>query len=148
MGTISVYINGALAATLTGITEPLSTIGNQFAYVGRSLYTSDAYLNWSLQEFRIYNGALSPSDIAASDALGPGQLLSNASPRVSAVNERRHQFDVVLAAGLAGFYVVIEHKPVVRLLDARGIGNAANSDRQMADDRTSGCGACYFMLVR
>ncbi len=79
-GMIQIYTNAVLAATFTGITDPLSTVGNQFAYIGRSLYTADAYLDWTLQEIRIYNGVLSPSEIAASDALGPGQLLSNASP--------------------------------------------------------------------
>ena len=87
VGTISIYTNGTLAATFTGVTDPLSTVGNQFAYVGRSLYTADAYLDWSLQELRIYNGALSPSDIAASDALGPGQILSNAKPKMGATEE-------------------------------------------------------------
>lgn len=58
-------------------------VGNQFAYIGRSLYTADAYLNWSLQELRIYDGTLSAAEIAASDALGPGELLSNASPDIN-----------------------------------------------------------------
>ncbi len=80
VGTILIYTNGILAATLTGITDPLSTVGTEFAYVGRSLYTADSYLDWSLQELRIYNGALSPAEIAASDALGPNQLLNNSSP--------------------------------------------------------------------
>ncbi len=84
VGTILVYTNGVLAASFSGITDPLSIVGNQFAYVGRSLYTLDAYLNWSLQELRIYNGALSPAEIAASDALGPGQLLSNSGPQINA----------------------------------------------------------------
>jgi alpha-L-arabinofuranosidase len=84
VGTIQIYTNGTLTATFTGTTDPLSSVGNQFAYVGRSLYTQDAYLDWSLQELRIYNGVLSPSEIAASDALGPGQLLSNSSPYLDA----------------------------------------------------------------
>lgn len=84
VGTISIYTNGVPAAVFTGITDPLSTVGNQFAYIGRSLYTEDAYLDWSLQELRIYNGALSSAEIAASDTLGPGQLLSNARPALDA----------------------------------------------------------------
>ncbi|MGH7942576.1 MAG: alpha-L-arabinofuranosidase C-terminal domain-containing protein [Limisphaerales bacterium] len=83
VGTILVYTNGVLAASFTGINDPLSTVGNEFAYVGRSLYSADSYLDWSLRELRIYSGALSPAEIAASDTLGPGQLLSNASPPVS-----------------------------------------------------------------
>lgn len=83
VGSIFIYTNGSLAATFTGITDPLGTVGHEFAYVGRSLYTADAYLDWSLQELRIYNGALSASEIAASDALGPNQLLSSSRPPVT-----------------------------------------------------------------
>ena len=81
---IRAYTNGVLAATFTGLTETLSAVGNEFAYVGRSLYANDAYLNWTLDEFRIYNGALSAAEIAATQVLGPGQLLSAASPALNA----------------------------------------------------------------
>ena len=62
-GSISVYTNGVLAAAFTGITDSLSTVGNEFAYVGRSLYTADAYLNWTLQELRyLQRGAVGGSN--------------------------------------------------------------------------------------
>lgn len=79
-GVINVYTNGTLASTFTGITDPLSAVGNQFTYIGRSLYTGDAYLNWSIAELRFYTNALSAAEIAASDALGPNQLLSTNQP--------------------------------------------------------------------
>jgi len=82
--TFLIYTNGVLAATFKGITDSLTAVGSEFAYVGRSLYTGDAYLDWSLQELRIYNTALSASQIAASQALGPGQLLSPNSPVMAA----------------------------------------------------------------
>ncbi|HEY1787868.1 MAG TPA: alpha-L-arabinofuranosidase C-terminal domain-containing protein, partial [Verrucomicrobiae bacterium] len=103
IGTILVYTNGALSATFTGVTDPLTTIGNQFAYVGRSLYTADAYLNWSLQELRIYNGALSPSEISASDALGPNELLSNASPMMSTASVAGANLTLSWPLASAGF---------------------------------------------
>jgi hypothetical protein len=84
VGDILVYTNAVLAGDFTGITDPLSSVGSQFAYIGRSLYTADAYLNWSLQELRIYNGVLSPAEIEASDALGPNTILNTASPTFSA----------------------------------------------------------------
>jgi hypothetical protein len=83
-GVISVYTNGALASTFTGVTDPLSAVGDEFAYIGRSLYTADAYLTWTIDELRIYNGPLSAAEVAATDALGPNQLLSTASPTLSA----------------------------------------------------------------
>ena len=82
-GLIDVYTNGDLAATFSGITDPLSSVGAEFAYIGRSLYDADAYLNWSIEELRIYKGALGPAEIAATDALGPNQLLITNVPTVS-----------------------------------------------------------------
>ncbi len=102
-GSISVYTNGVLAAAFTGITDSLSTVGNEFAYVGRSLYTADAYLNWTLQELRIYNGVLSADQIEASDALGPNQLLSNASPVFNALQMNGGNLVVSWPLASAGF---------------------------------------------
>jgi len=83
-GNIRIYTNGVLAATFTGITDSLTAVGSEFAYVGRSLYAHDSYLDWSLQELRIYNTALLASQIAASQALGPGQLLNPNNPVMTA----------------------------------------------------------------
>ncbi len=69
-GVINVYTNGVLSASFTGITDPLSVVGSQFTYIGRSLY-NDSFFNWSINELRIYNSALSPLEVAASDANGP-----------------------------------------------------------------------------
>lgn len=49
----------------------------------RSLYSSDPYVNLTLDEFRIYRAALSPGEIAATDAMGPDQLLSPDQPAVA-----------------------------------------------------------------
>lgn len=103
-GAIRVYTNGLLAATFSGITAPLSAVGTQFAYIGRSLYSNDAYLTWTLQELRIYNGALNSSEVAATDALGPEQVLSTNSPVLAAATT---QSSLVLAwpVASAGFTV-------------------------------------------
>ncbi len=84
-GTISVYTNGVLASTFTGVTDSLSSVGNQFAYIGRSLYTGDSYLNWTLKELRIYNQALNSAEVAATDSLGPNQLLGTNNPPINVV---------------------------------------------------------------
>jgi hypothetical protein len=75
-GVISIYTNGVLASTFAGITDPLSSVGSEFAYIGRSLYTGDAYLTWAIQELRIYNGAMSAADVAGSQIAGPNTLLT------------------------------------------------------------------------
>jgi len=45
-------------------------------FLGRSLFASDAPLNGSIDEFRIYNAALSAAEIAASCRNGPDAVLT------------------------------------------------------------------------
>jgi alpha-L-arabinofuranosidase len=83
-GHLALYTNGVLAAINNAVTIPFSSVNDLYSFIGRSLYSADSYFDFSLDEFRIYNGALSASQIAATDALGPNQLLSNAKPVLSA----------------------------------------------------------------
>ncbi|MBP7948115.1 MAG: lamin tail domain-containing protein [Verrucomicrobiales bacterium] len=70
------YLNGVLVAEATfadptpGILPPLSVVGIQKAYLGRSLY-ADPFMQGEIDEFRIYNVALSAAEIAANYAAGP-----------------------------------------------------------------------------
>ncbi len=76
------YLNGVPQATNASLTLRPATLGNTANnYLGRSQW-ADPYLNGQLDEFRIHSVALSASEIAASYALGPNQLLSNSSPAI------------------------------------------------------------------
>ncbi len=75
--TMSIYTNGVLAGANNGITTPLSSVSNVLSYIGRSLYTSDPYAPINVDEFRIWNGALSAQQIAVDAASGPGQVITN-----------------------------------------------------------------------
>jgi hypothetical protein len=78
------YVNGVAVGTNNAMTLKPSSLGSTVNnYVGRSQYSADPYLNGLIDEFRIYNVALSASEIAGTDALGPNQLLSTASPPIS-----------------------------------------------------------------
>src|SRR5690606_23496216 len=46
-------------------------VSNVHSFIGRSLYASDAPLYGAIDEFRIYNHALHPAEVAASYAAGP-----------------------------------------------------------------------------
>jgi uncharacterized protein YjdB len=70
-GLMALYVNGALASIRQDVTIPLSSVNNAFSYLGKSLYEPDAYLSGSIDEFRIYDRALSPMEVAASAAAGP-----------------------------------------------------------------------------
>jgi hypothetical protein len=84
-GTEYWYTNGVLVSSNMGVTIPMDYVDSQdvLNYIGHSLYTGDPHEDLNLIEFRIYNGALSAADVAASQVLGPTQLLVN-SPSLTA----------------------------------------------------------------
>jgi len=75
-GYVSFYTNGVLAANNPNASNPLkATLGaDPLNYLGQSLYFTDPFLNATIDEFRIYNGPLTPGQIAADNVLGPNQL--------------------------------------------------------------------------
>jgi alpha-L-arabinofuranosidase len=84
LGCLALYTNGVLAGINNSVTVPFSSVNDVCSYIGRSLYSGDPYPDFTLDEFRIYNGALTVNEIAATQVLGPDQLLSAASPAISA----------------------------------------------------------------
>ena len=70
-GREAVYTNGLLAAVNTAVTIPLTSISNALNYIGKSLYNGDPPLQAGIQEFRIYEQALTAQQIAASFQSGP-----------------------------------------------------------------------------
>ncbi len=63
-------------------TYSLGSVNNKYSFINRSLYASDPYVNLTINEFRIYSRALSSTAIAATDALGPDQVLSTTNPPI------------------------------------------------------------------
>jgi hypothetical protein len=79
----NLYLNGVAVGTNAGIILRPATLGvTTNNYLGRSQW-SDPYMNGLLDEFRIYSVALSASEIAATYALGPSQVLSTNRPTFS-----------------------------------------------------------------
>ena len=61
--TVTLYINGAVAGTNTGVTLRASSLGTTtLNYLGKSQW-NDPYLDGSIDDFRIYSRALSQSEI-------------------------------------------------------------------------------------
>jgi hypothetical protein len=78
-------LDGTAVGTNPAITLTPASLGLSASnYLGQSQY-ADPYLNGSLDEFRIYNVGLSAPEIAATAALGSGQLLSTNRPPMSLV---------------------------------------------------------------
>lgn len=74
--TMKVYLNGVLANTGTP-SGPLSTLDDQNVWLGVSQW-QDPVLNGWISELRIYEGAFTDADAAASDAAGPDVALAPA----------------------------------------------------------------------
>ncbi len=74
-GVGTLYLNGVAVASNTAMTFTPDMIGRLVNAtnncIGRSQYSGDPYLNGRVDDFRIYNGALSAAEIAALYALSP-----------------------------------------------------------------------------
>lgn len=72
-GFMGIYVNGELVGSRTDLIS-LEAISPHYFFIGRSLYSSDSYLNASIDEFRIYDSALSPEQVKNDYAAGPGRV--------------------------------------------------------------------------
>ena len=82
-GYIALYTNGVLAGIDNSVTTGFSSVNDLYSYIGKSLYNVDPYPDFTLDEFRLYNGALQADEIAATEILGPNQLLNPGSPAMA-----------------------------------------------------------------
>jgi len=82
-GYVAIYLNGVLAGADDNVTIPMSGVQAERNIIGADNWP-DPGMQGSIDEFRIYNGALTADEIAATQVLGPNQLLSSASPAVTA----------------------------------------------------------------
>jgi hypothetical protein len=77
-GSGALFLDGVDVGFTENLTlNPASLGSTANNYLGKSQYSSDPYLNGSIEEFRIYNGALSPAEIAQAFVAGPAAASSN-----------------------------------------------------------------------
>jgi hypothetical protein len=63
---VVLYVDGQPAGTTASITLRPADLGSTpYNYIGRSQFSADAYLDGAIDEFRVYNRALSPQEIQA-----------------------------------------------------------------------------------
>lgn len=92
-GSEALYINGALMVNqsmFNNLLDPVALVGPTYNngsilaftlgadplnYIGQSLYNADPGMLANIDEFRIYNNALTSAQIAADHALGPNQFI-------------------------------------------------------------------------
>ncbi|HUA38161.1 MAG TPA: family 43 glycosylhydrolase [Candidatus Sulfopaludibacter sp.] len=70
----AIYTNGILLTAVTNTTPPLSSVSSAWSFIGRSLFGTDAWLDAAIDEFRIYDGRLTPAQLAANNLAGPNAL--------------------------------------------------------------------------
>ncbi len=78
-GFMGIYTNGVLAAARNDLAS-LASVDTNLFFLGRSLFAADAWLNGSIDEFRIYNAPLSAAEIAASYRNGPNAVIRRPRP--------------------------------------------------------------------
>jgi hypothetical protein len=83
-GSVDLYTNGVpfLSAAATA---PVSQAGTVGSWLGYSPY-GDPGITGSVDEYRIYQGRLSPEEILASDSLGPDATLSTSASLKASVS--------------------------------------------------------------
>ena len=96
----AIYTNGILESAATATLPPLSNVSSALSYLGRSLFSADAWLVGAIDEFRIYDGHLSPRQIMADYEGGPNGL---AMPVSLAVSPSAQGFTLTWPSFAAGF---------------------------------------------
>jgi hypothetical protein len=81
----AIYTNGVLVSAVTSPTPPLNSVSTAWSFIGRSLFGTDAWLNATIDEFRIYDGRLTPAQLAANGLSGPNVLALPINLNISAV---------------------------------------------------------------
>ncbi|HEY5296652.1 MAG TPA: LamG-like jellyroll fold domain-containing protein [Verrucomicrobiae bacterium] len=71
---MAIYTNGVLETAQTSALPLLSGVSTAWSFIGRSLFNADPYLNATIDEFRIYDGRLTPQQIATDFQFGPDAL--------------------------------------------------------------------------
>jgi hypothetical protein len=70
----AIYTNAVLRSALNTSLPPLSGVSGAWSFIGRSLFSADAWLNATIDELRLYDGRLTAAQIAANYASGPNAL--------------------------------------------------------------------------
>ena len=71
---LAYYVDGALIGTAPMGDTTIAGLSNDLAYLGKGVYPNDGTMNCSINEFNIYDKALSAGQVAADYAAGPAKV--------------------------------------------------------------------------
>jgi hypothetical protein len=97
------FLNGALAASVTNVVNPTSLFTDYTDWLGRSQWQRDPFFNGSFDEFRIWEGVLSDQEIGSHFAAGPDQQFITSRPVVNTLHAGNNLVLSWPADGTAGF---------------------------------------------
>jgi hypothetical protein len=147
-GTGILYVDGVAVGTNSSLTINPSSMGSTVNnYIGKSQSTSDPYLNGWIDEFRIYNVGLSSAEIAASAAMGSGQLLSSNSPAMGLALTGTNM-TVSWPVGSAGF--TVQSRTNLVLGDWQNVTSPAPQivNNQWQVPPATNAGSVYYRLMK
>ena len=75
---MDLYYNGVLVGTNTPVNVAVTDIIDTNNFIGKSMFNADPYLIGSVDEFRIYKGALTASQVSSDFAAGPNVIATTA----------------------------------------------------------------------
>lgn len=108
-GVGTLYLDGVAVASNPAMTFTPDLIGRLVNatnnYIGRSQWPGDPYLNGRVDDFRIYNGALSAAEIAALYALSPVAPAAPASASATVVSANAINLTWAASATATGYIV-------------------------------------------
>src|SRR5262249_23766381 len=75
---MDLYFNGALVGQNLKVNLPVTANVDVNSFIGRSMFNADPYLSGAVDEFRIYQGALTAAQVASDYAAGPNAIATPA----------------------------------------------------------------------
>jgi hypothetical protein len=156
-GNILLYFNGTLQASAAGVTVPLTAVATNVGYIGYSVWNQVVntpvpvygnanfpYYNGYIDEVRIYDGVLNTNAIAATQLLGPNQLLSN----TASLSFSKNASSLTLSWPIANGGFTLETSPVLGpnavWTPVSGTKSVVGSNYQMTVSETNA--AAFFRL--
>jgi len=103
----TIYVDGTQVGQNTAMTLNPSSMGStNLNYIGHSQFSADPYLNGVVDEFRIYNQALSASQITSFLAYSPSGLESAPTSLNATPGSRQVALTWTAPAGATGYVVL------------------------------------------
>ena len=141
------YVDSALVAENTAMTLNPSMLGNTFNnWIGRSQFSGDNYLNASITEFRIYDGALTGTEVFQNYTYGPDTNPLDGPVTITT----QPQSQTVVELSPVTFSVAYQGKPPVDvqwLHNGSPIAGATNGAYAMASTALTDDGAIFSAML-